>query len=267
MSRFTTKHRKRLRQIAEEWGAAGVHGGVPLPVHGLSMTFSPRVKTAMTDHYEGTFSAPQQRFVRETPSPVPQADGCGVTYEFEYGDEVARFICQRRHVGVKVYRGQESGTYWHHTEELDTARQRVDIMFKSAIALSGIDPKAERIAQRRLRALLTKYQWETWQMTRMFHEDSTKSGIGYTFRWQRPILVVSLRPANPHRDLLCFLRRTFPYIGTLCSHPFGYYQGTFQGFKCPTDDVIYQLTTMRADEHFLWRKAYFHPLHQVESGF
>ena len=51
-----------------------------------------------------------------------------------------------------------------------------------------------------------------------------------------------------------------------CLHPIAYYDGSWAGAMCPTDDVIAHLALMRGDEHMFWRRANQHAPWRREAG-
>lgn len=82
----------------------------------------------------------------------------------------------------------------------------------------------------------------------MFSEKG-KSGVMYVIRKNRPTIAIGSR-------VLC----------ALCLHPLGYYEGTWTGSLCPTDEVIAHLLFIRGDEHTFWKKANHIPLYETNSG-
>jgi hypothetical protein len=52
---------------------------------------------------------------------------------------------------------------------------------------------------------------------------------------------------------LNFKRNTTHVRCTLCMHPIAYYEDSWAGAMCPTDDVIAALMMMRGDEPMFWR--------------
>jgi hypothetical protein len=105
-----------------------------------------------------------------------------------------------------------------------------------------------------LEKLIKPRQFKQYFLTGSFLESSKRSGIVYMFRKLRPTLAIST--TREEARLLC----------ALCMHPIGYYNGTWGGSMCPTDDVIAHLMLMRGDEHMLWRRANQHPPWRPECG-
>lgn len=89
----------------------------------------------------------------------------------------------------------------------------------------------------------------------MFAERSPRSGISYIFRRLRP--TIALKAGKDDR-MRC--------LAALCMHPIGYYDGSWAGAMCPTDDVIAHLMLMRGDEHMFWRRSNQHPAWSQFAG-
>lgn len=107
-----------------------------------------------------------------------------------------------------------------------------------------------------LGTLVSHLQLRQYLMTGSFLERSKRSGLYYLFRRLRPTVVIEATPGAKHSHVRC----------TLCLHPIGYYENSWAGAMCPTDDVIGHLMLMRADEPMFWRKANQHPPHRPEAG-
>lgn len=104
--------------------------------------------------------------------------------------------------------------------------------------------------------LLPDHLWRLYWLTGHFLETSARSGVTYVFRRLRPTL--ALRPDPTGAAMRC--------LGALCLHPLGYYQGTWGGVMCPTDDVIAHLLFMRGDEPRFWRTANQMSIETPEAG-
>lgn len=118
----------------------------------------------------------------------------------------------------------------------------------------GIEQESKAVHT--LGSLLSHRQFKQYMLTGSFLEISKRSGLAYLFRRLRPTAVIE-------RDLQ---RNTTRVKCTLCLHPIGYYEDSWAGAMCPTDDVIAHLSMMRGDEPFFWRKANQHPPHRPEAG-
>ncbi len=111
----------------------------------------------------------------------------------------------------------------------------------------GIEQEA--VALKTLAGLIPHHAFKKYLLAGMFLESSKRSGIAYLFRKLRP--TVALTPHHPSGEtrILC----------ALCLHPIAFYQDSWAGAMCPTDDVIAHLLLMRGDEHMLWKRANQHP--------
>lgn len=116
----------------------------------------------------------------------------------------------------------------------------------------GIEQEANAVQT--LGKMLRHHTFKCYMLTGAFMEKSQRTGLMYIFRRLRPTIVIDMN-ANPSR-VRC----------TLCMHPIGYYEGTWAGAMCPSDDVIAHLSLMRGDEAMFWRRSNQHPPWRPESG-
>lgn len=107
--------------------------------------------------------------------------------------------------------------------------------------------QAEEAALVCLSGMVSNQQMRTYVLTGGFVETSRRSLCRYLFRRCRPTVVFGQK-------------NDFMPIAALCLHPIGYYNGSFAGALAPSDDVVAQLTLMRADEKRFWRQAHQHNL-------
>lgn len=108
-----------------------------------------------------------------------------------------------------------------------------------------------------LGTLIRHHAFKQYLLTGMFMETSKRSGLTYVFRKLRPTVVIDIRNHNQDSTrILC----------ALCMHPIAYYQDTWAGAMCPTDDVIAHLMLMRGDEHMYWRRCNQHAPYRPEAG-
>jgi hypothetical protein len=105
-----------------------------------------------------------------------------------------------------------------------------------------------------LGTLIRHRQMKQYILTGSFIETSKRSGVKYVFRRLRPTL--ALRAEGESMRILC----------ALCMHPIGYYEGTWAGAMCPSDEVIAALMMMRGDEPMFWRRANQHPPNRPQAG-
>ena len=101
----------------------------------------------------------------------------------------------------------------------------------------------EHNAVQLLGTLIRHRQLKQYLLTGMFLERSERSGVHYCFRRLRPTIA-----CREHEGQMRIL-------AALCLHPIGYYEGTWSGAMCPTEDVIGHLMLMRGDEHMLWKRS------------
>jgi hypothetical protein len=116
----------------------------------------------------------------------------------------------------------------------------------------------EHHAVQLLGTLLRHRQFKQYLLAGMFMERSDRSGLTYLFRRLRPTIVLTPRGKDGGEELriLC----------ALCLHPIAYYEGSWAGAMCPTDDVVAHLALMRGDEPLFWKRANQHPPYRPEAG-
>jgi hypothetical protein len=107
-----------------------------------------------------------------------------------------------------------------------------------------------------LGTLVPHRQFKQYMLTGSFIETSKRTGLVYMFRRLRPTAVIEQDFKHNATKVRC----------TLCLHPIGYYENSWAGAMCPTDDVIAHLMLMRGDEPMFWRKSNQHPPHRPEAG-
>ena len=106
-----------------------------------------------------------------------------------------------------------------------------------------------------LATLVRHHTFKHYLMTGCFLESSPNgSGVSYMFRKLRPTVAMVER------------KGAMVLLATLCMHPVGYYEGSWAGAMCPTDDVIAHLMLMRADEPKFWARCNQHPPSHPASG-
>lgn len=116
----------------------------------------------------------------------------------------------------------------------------------------GIEQEAA--ALKTLAELVPHHTFKCYLLSGSFLETSPRSHITYVFRKLRPSL--ALRP----------IEDSMKVIAALCMHPIAYYDGSWAGAMCPTDDVIAHLMLMRADEAMYWRRCNQHSADRAEAG-
>lgn len=118
----------------------------------------------------------------------------------------------------------------------------------------GIEQEAAAVQL--LGTLIEHHKFKQYLLTGMFMENSERSGLTYVFRRLRPTIALSLDHEKDEMRILC----------ALCLHPIAYYEDSWAGAMCPTDDVIAHLMLMRGDEPMFWRRANQHPPYRPEAG-
>lgn len=112
----------------------------------------------------------------------------------------------------------------------------------------------ERNALKTLGELLRHHTFKMYLLSGMFLETSKRSGVTYLFRKLRP--TIAIRSEGDRLRVLC----------ALCMHPIAYYEDSWAGAMCPTDDVIAHLMLMRADEPMFWRRCSQHAPNRPQAG-
>lgn len=164
------------------------------------------------------------------------------------------FYCDRWGVMVHVY--QQNGGPVKHALTPAFHHLGHDLATLGACEAWGLEQ--EHNAMQLLGTMIRHHQLKQYLLTGMFLEKSERSGLTYMFRKLKPTVVLDAREGNGRDScrILC----------TLCMHPIAYYEGSWAGAMCPTDDVIAHLALMRGDEHMLWRRSNQHPPHRPEAG-
>ena len=120
----------------------------------------------------------------------------------------------------------------------------------------GIDQETKALEL--LCSMVSARQWKQYVLTGMFLESSKRSKIMYLFRRLKP--TVALGTGAPKGG------SGMRILAALCMHPIAYYEGSWAGAMCPTDDVIAHLALMRGDEKMFWRRCNQHPPYRPEAG-
>jgi len=112
----------------------------------------------------------------------------------------------------------------------------------------------ESAALQTLASLVRHHTFKQYLLTGMFLEASPRSNITYMFRRLKPTVAMVARGEE------------MKILAALCLHPIAYYEDSWAGAMCPTDDVIAHLMLMRGDEPMFWRRANQHAPHRPEAG-
>ncbi len=110
----------------------------------------------------------------------------------------------------------------------------------------GIEQESK--ALQLLGSMVTHRQFKQYLLTGSFLERSPRSHVTYLFRKLRPTVAMHTGKSGKV-EIMC----------ALCQHGVGYYQGSWAGVLCPTDDVVGALAMMRGDEAHFWRTSNQHP--------
>jgi hypothetical protein len=105
----------------------------------------------------------------------------------------------------------------------------------------GIEQEARAVQL--LGSMLRHHQLKQYLLTGSFLEKSQRSGVMYMFRRLRPTVAIRFEGDKSR------------ILAALCLHPIGYYESSWAGAMCPTDDVVAHLSLMRGDEVMFWRRS------------
>lgn len=219
--------RNGLRQIAAD---RGDWAGIPMPLSGMPMTVEP------------TYPKADELMEMSRDAPNPADDGWTM---------VNRWFSHRKRCEIMIGRDPTGKVEWGITGRVHHAS--MELMTLGASDAWGIEQEARAVQL--LGTLVRHRQFKQYLLTGMFLERSARSGVHYMFRKLRPTLAIR-EIANNDTRILC----------ALCLHPIAYYDGTWAGGMCPTDDVIAHLALMRGDEVMFWRRANQHPPYRPEAG-
>lgn len=220
--------RNAIRAIAE---GIGEWAGVPMPLEDQRLVIEPSYPKG--DQLVAIGQKPQ-----EPPDPA---------------DERAkfrnRFWSWTRRTDIVVW--EDDGKIQWGSAHLPN---QLDLQLQTLGASDAWGVEQESNAVQALAGMLRHRQFKQYMLTGMFMERSKRSGVHYVFRRLRPTIAFSV--ATGQCRMLC----------ALCLHPIAYYDGSWAGAMCPTDDVIAHLALMRGDEHMFWRRANQHAPWRREAG-
>jgi hypothetical protein len=170
---------------------------------------------------------------------------------------VGEFYSHRRRALVAIYEyldtpGKRHMLYLDYTVE---SNRKLSIVCNTALASPAWGIEQEVNALKLLSGMVNDHQFKCYFLTGTFMETSDRSGVSYIFRKLRPTIALKKKIDGSVR-LLC----------SLCMHPIGYYEDSFAGSLCPTDDIIAHLSLMRGDEHAYWKRCTQHQPWRPESG-
>ena len=202
--------------------------------------------------------APERSEWAGFPVPMPQAP---LTLEPRYPYQLSGMFADKEddmpYKVVNRWRSRRKGCDVMVVEDKAGKRQhslghanQFGLYVQTLVASDAWILEAEHKAFEKLLDLVGERKARAYLLTRTFIETSKRSGVTYLFRALRPTVAV-----RNERILAC-----------LCLHPVGYYDGSWAGAMCPTDDVISHLCMMRGDEPKYWAHANQHSPGSVEAG-
>lgn len=149
---------------------------------------------------------------------------------------------------IAIARDKETGKYWFG--HLQGSANQGTAILNTIGACDAWGLEQEQKALKTLGGLVRHHQMKQYVMTGMFIESSLRSGVFYVFRRLKPTLAI----------------RGSRILAALCMHPIGYYEESWAGCMCPTDDVLAHLLLMRGDEHMFWKRCAQHPASHPSAG-
>lgn len=228
--------RNALRDIANvrsDWA------GLPMPLDGQSLVIEP-----------GFPNAEKIMEIGQTePAPPPDFKIRNIFWSFRWRCDIA--VCEDADGKIRSAKIPGVHSLGHQLSTL------------GASVAWGIEQEGRAVQF--LGRLLKHHPFKQYLLTGMFLETSPRSGVTYLFRKLRPTVAITFKGGKFHhlgkgRDeegrILC----------ALCLHPIAYYDDSWAGAMCPTDDVIAHLMLMRGDEPMFWRRANQHAPHRPEAG-
>jgi hypothetical protein len=221
------RHRRLIGTLAE---LKQEWAGVPMPIEGHPLVIEPTYPRAA-----------ELAKIGQQPEPEPAVPP-DIRPRSSFWSSHKRSQVLIWSEGGRVRAGLIPGT--HHLAQ--------DLHTMGASVAWGIEQESR--ALQLLAKHLRHHPFKQYLLTGMFIETSPRSGISYLFRRLRPTVAIATNGESLH------------ILAALCLHPIAYYQNSWAGAMCPTDDVIAHLVLMRGDEHMLWRRANQHPAYRPEAG-
>lgn len=231
--------RSKINEIAIE---RGEWAGYPLPIDGLRLVLEPRFPLKSMN------GARVGNRLHGDATAAP-------TGEYADWTHINSWYSFERNATIHVLKQPSGKSTWGMTGE--SSGKRLDYWMNTLhVAYSQAwDSRVERRAIEKLKALVAPQAFEYYEMVGGFLETSKRSGVTYLFRKLRPTITM-----RPDRD------GTMRMLAVLCLHPLGYYEDSWAGVQCPTDDVICHLLMMRGDERRYWGKANHHRPQMASAG-
>lgn len=223
--------REALGEVARH---KGEWAGIPVPLEGQRLIIEPSYPYASLADVG----------VKELPAEPNPYDNCRIRN---------RWYSTRWHADMVIFEYPDGRIDWGRPPVCHHLAQ--SLMTLGASDVWGIEQ--EGAAVNLLGTMLRHRPFKQYLLTGMFLERSERSGVTYLFRRLKPTVALAAdgRPGDSARIL-----------AALCMHPIAYYEGSWAGAMCPTDDVIAHLSLMRGDEHMFWRRCNQHPPYRPEAG-
>ena len=229
--------RNMLRGMAEktdEWA------GIPLPIDDAKLVIEKKYPHAQALMLLGGTT--------QTAAEVPEDQRISAHYK-----KRSHFYSTHHRCLIVVLEHKETGAItWAFAPMVHHFRQ--DLMTMACSVAWGIEQESQ--ALQLLATLLKHHAFKKYLLTGMFLESSERSGLTYMFRRLKPTVVITPRGEDGNSQILC----------ALCMHPIGYYEDSWAGAMCPTDDVIAHLQLMRADEPRFWKRSNQIRAYRPEAG-
>lgn len=233
--------RNALRDAARE---RGDYSGYPLPIEGLPLVIEPTFK------YKSLGDLNRERDEEENRKLKEEIGAFKVRNVF--------FSTVFKYRVAVVEEGDGKVRHYKLVGSMNSFRAQLNTMLASQAW--GIEQEAKAVDL--LATLVNHAQFKSYILTGSFTETSKVSGVKYVFRRLRPTVALTSRGRTVRHDqdgkltILC----------TMCMHPIGYYEESWGGCMCPTDDVIAHLMMMRGDEKMFWRRCNQHPAIDPSGG-
>jgi hypothetical protein len=229
--------RRALTQLGFE---RGEYAGIPVPLEGTTVVMDPTYPWAKA-----------WETINASTNPPPTGPHWTDHYE-----TVNIFYSHKKRCDVVVLRHKQTGmTEFRLKPAVHSLKQAMATLFASDVW--GVDQ--EQRALQTLAGMLRHRQFKQYLLSGIFLESSPRSHIPYLFRRLRPTVALNaVRPGDPDGQARV--------LTTLCMHPIAYYEGSWAGAMCPTDDVIAHLSLMRGDEPMFWKRCNQHPAYRPEAG-
>lgn len=222
----------RIAAERSEWA------GLPVPMMGERLTIE-----------KSYFMAEKQDDLNRLMNPETSLRTCHISEDADQTSLRNSFWSDRLRCRILIWQeGKKFGS------ALDHGNNRVDYDLRTLGCADAWSLETEERAMECLRGLLSHQQFRQYLLTGSFVETSKRSKVAYLFRRLRPTLAISTNGKN--------LR----ILAALCLHPIAYYNDSWAGAMCPSDDICSHLMLMRGDEKMFWKRANQHNPSRPEAG-